>query len=317
MENKNEKTENQLYLPNIADINSVCNKNNFITKPHNKHIICIDGNIYSGKTEYINMMKKYFNHEYVDFFIDTTPENNINIIYYTSNSTNNINSSTFFTLQLNEIITYVNNIMNSTKLIIFIEKFLLINKKIYIIYAKNKGLLNDVEYDLLIKIINTYSDYIYGHNNTYVLILKTDINVCYDHNYNNASYYNPVLNYNTISYIHNCYNKVITELKESIQLKDINRNNDMTNYMKSNIKMYFIDFTKDIKNNEIVQNEIVEKLITELPILKNYINSLSKSLFNSKEWITVTVKKSNNNQTNYLVSNSGLTSNLGKRVWKK
>jgi hypothetical protein len=279
-------------------IKVIADNKNFDFEPHGKHLICVEGNVYSGKTEFIKTISNYFSSEFVEFITNTNSINHMNIIFHSNKDKSYTN---FFKYQIEEINKYVEKIISCSKPVIFIERCLLINTKIFTIYAKNKGMLSESEFNICMKIIKYYSDYLYGNNDTHILILRSNVNKCFENNFNSNNYYTPVLNFNTLSYIQNCYKKLINELKSSI-LNDIEEPSSKwmntekiiivkLNYTKTKIKMYYLDFNKDIINNEVEKNEIVEQLINEFTFLKTYLNPLSKVLCNQKDWITVNPKK--------------------------
>jgi len=273
-------------------IKTISAKSNFTFEPHNKHIICVEGNVYSGKTEFIKMVMNYFSPEFVEFVTNENSVNHINIIFHSSKEKPYLN---FFKSQIDDINKYVEKIIASSKPVIFIEKCLLINTKIFMIYAKNKGMLTESEFETCMKVIQYYADYLYGNNDTHIIILNSSVNKCFENNYNNCDYFTPVLNFNTLSYIQNCYKKLINELKNTIENQDwVNGEKTLImklNYTKTKIKMYYLNFEKNIINNEIEKNEIIEQLLNEFTFLKTYLNVISKTLCNKKDWITVNNKK--------------------------
>jgi deoxyadenosine/deoxycytidine kinase len=226
-------------------------------------IISLEGNIGSGKDNFIQFFKKYFN-ENIYFLEDSVYnwEDETLLKNFYKNS-----ERWAFTLEVQSTIQKIKNLQSiynnlDKDKILITRRSPLSDKMCFVTSCKQMNYMTSKEVEIYNNLFETFNIPKYQG----IIYLKSNVNKCYENIISKQTGIDKGINFDFIQKIHNNYQKWIQELKNE-------------NVLEIDIEKF-----RDLDGNEKIQEQLLQLILDKFPILTNHLKSLNKD---EQKWTLV------------------------------
>lgn len=229
-------------------------------------IISLEGNLGSGKEQFIEFFKKYFTDDllFLDDSLYTWENENFLKKFYKDPNRWSFTLEVYSTIQKYQKLLKVDETFSK---VVITRRSPVSNRECFVKTCKEIGYIDEKEYSIYNEMFNTLNI----HKMQGVIYLKSNVNKCYESILSKSQ--NKNINFNFIQKLHNNYELWIECLKkEKIPVLTIN-----------------IDNFRDIEGNEQTQEKLLTLITEKFPCIKECIKK-----YRYTNWTTVTRKKKKN-----------------------